>query len=356
MHPYIAALPALAVVLWVTNSYFKLYQPRRTSGFVDELAAIIKSNFMALLVLMTFFFFSRPLQWPRSVLVIFSGLNPFAMMALRVGVRGLLRVLRARGYNLRHVLIVGTGRTAQELILRFRTHAWTGIRVHGIVSKRPERIGTFLHGIPVIASVDRIAGVLRKQPVDQVYVALPGGDRDIVERLVEELSELFVAVRIVPDIGYYLAPHHLTDFDGLPVISVWENRPQGWDAFLKRSIDVAIALGGIVIASPLFLAIAVAIKLSSRGPVFYVQERMGLDGKLFPILKFRTMHVGADCVPGFTRREDDRCTAFGRLLRRTSLDEPCSSRTSSQATCRSSGCAPSGRSSSRNSAADSRVT
>jgi Undecaprenyl-phosphate glucose phosphotransferase len=319
--PYIQALPALALVLWMTNSWFRLYQPRRTTSLASEVEGVIQSNCMALLLLVAFFFFNRPLPWPRSVFLIFAVLNPLAMVLLRLAVRTILRSIRARGYNLRHVLIVGTGRMAQELIVRLEAHAWTGIRIVGLIGKDERATGRRIHGIPVVASANETLAATRRLGIDYVYIALPGGDRELLERLVDELSQNFIAVRIVPDIGYWLAPHQLTEFEGLPVVSVWDNVPQGWEAILKRTLDIGVAILGLIICLPLFATIGGLVKLTSRGPIFYTQERMGLDGRIFRILKFRTMQVGSDEQPGFTRRDDDRCTKFGRWLRRTSLDE-----------------------------------
>ena len=318
---YGQAIPVLVLVLWVTNSYFKLYEPRRTSSFPEEMSAVVKSSFMALLLLMALFFFNGNLAWARPVVVVFGVLNPVALILFRTTMRTGLRVLRSRGYNQRRVMIVGTGRTAQELIHRLRRNPWTGIHLIGLVSRSPERVGNRIHGVRVIGSIDATLRVVAEHQIDHVYIALPSAERWILEELVESLSERFIAVSIVPDIGYYLAPRHLTDFDGLPVVSVWETRAQGFDAVIKRGLDVAVASAGLAACLPLFLVIAGAIKATSRGPVLYVQKRMGMDGKIFSILKFRTMRADAGETADWTQPGDKRCTRFGRLLRRTSLDE-----------------------------------
>jgi Undecaprenyl-phosphate glucose phosphotransferase len=320
---YYRVVPALALVLWITSSYFRLYQPRRISSLLDELAAIVKANGMAFLLLMTLFFFDRAFSYSRTVVVIFALLNPIVVLLFRLGLRTCLRSLRAHGYNLRRILIFGTGRPAQALIHRLRRNPWTGMRVLGLVSASRQRVGTRIHDVPVLGSLeDDPEELLKRYSADQVYVALPFSRREQIERLVRKLSERVVDIRLVPDVFYFLGQgQNLTDFEGLPVVSVWENHLHGWNAFVKRLLDIVIALVGIIACLPIFLAVGLMVKLTSRGPVLFLQPRMGLDGRIFKILKFRTMHLGAEAREGWTQPDDARCTAFGRLLRRTSLDE-----------------------------------
>lgn len=318
---YYEVIPAVFVCLWITNNYFKLYHPRRISSFLDELLDIVKSNGLAVLLLMTFFFFNRSFSYARSVVVIFAFLNPLGISLFRMSVRGALRFLRARGYNLRRIIIVGTGQSAQALIHRLQRNPWTGMRIRGLLSCKDEMVGRKIHGIPVLGTVDAIDGLMRREPVDQVYIALPATRRRLIERLANHLSRQLIAVRLVPDIGWFFDHRQLADFEGLPVFSVLENRLRGWNAFSKRVMDFVLATVAIICCLPLFLVIAALVKLTSRGPIFYLQKRMGLDGRIFPILKFRTMRADAEERPSWTEPHDGRCTGFGSILRRTSLDE-----------------------------------
>jgi Undecaprenyl-phosphate glucose phosphotransferase len=318
---YLQAVPAIYVILFFTNSYFRLYHPRRVSGFGREFADLLKSNLLALLLFMTFFFLNRSFSYSRSIVAIFAVLNPAAAFLLRVGVRSGLRRLRARGYNLRHVLIVGTGRPAQALLHRFRRNPWTGIRVVGLISLSPARVGSQIHGTEVVGTTTGIAEVLDRTRVGQVYIALPLNERDVIEKLIHELAERFIAIRMVPDLGFLLNHRTVTEFDGLRIVNLWENHLNGWNAFSKRALDLAVAAGALAVLSPIFLTIAALIKATTRGPVFFIQERMGHDGRLFPMVKFRTMAAGAEDDTRFTQPGDRRCTAVGRVLRQTSLDE-----------------------------------
>jgi exopolysaccharide biosynthesis polyprenyl glycosylphosphotransferase len=113
----------------------------------------------------------------------------------------------------------------------------------------------------------------------------------------------------------------MTDFDGVSVVNLWENHLSGWNAFFKRILDLAVALAAVILLAPFFLVIGFAIKCATAGPVFYVQRRMGHDGRIFQMLKFRTMRTGSEDDSRFTQPDDERCTPIGRILRRTSLDE-----------------------------------
>src|SRR5213594_1379587 len=149
LEAYLEVLPALYLILFFTNSFFRLYHPRRVSSFLQEFVDLLKSNAMAILLLMTFLFFHRSYSYSRSVTAIFAVLNPMAVFLFRLSIRITLRWLRSRGYNLRTVLIVGTGRPAQGLLHRLNKNPWTGMRVAGFVALSRERVGHSIHGVPV---------------------------------------------------------------------------------------------------------------------------------------------------------------------------------------------------------------
>jgi Undecaprenyl-phosphate glucose phosphotransferase len=318
---YLQVLPAIYAILFITNSYFRLYHPRRVSSFLQELADILKSNAMAIVLFMAFFFANRQFSYSRSIVAMFAVLNPAAVFLFRVAVRTGLRWLRTRGYNLRHVLIAGTGRPAQALLHRLRANPWTGFRVQGLASLTAGRVGTSIHGVPVLGTVDEIGRLLDEHRPHQVFIALPLHERKTIERILVELAERFVPVRLVPDIGSLLGSRVTTELDGIRIVNLWENHLSGWNAVSKRGLDILVAVAALVLLAPLLAAIAAAIKLAAGGPVLYVQTRMGHDGRTFPMLKFRTMREGSEDDTRFTRPGDARSTPIGRLLRRTSLDE-----------------------------------
>ncbi len=321
LEAYIVVLPAVYVIVLLANGYFRLYHPRRVHSFADEALAIAKANLAATILLMTVFFMDRSASYARGVVLLWAVLNPIGTFAFRVLVRTALRLLRSRGYNLRHVLVVGIGRAGQQLVHSFRKNPWTGIRVVGFVGTRPESVGRVLHGVPVIAHVGDLSGLLDRERFDHVYIALAPEHRRTAERALEVCAEHFVATRLVED-PILRVRHPVTiDFGGLRITSVWENHLTGNNAAVKRVLDIVVASIALVILAPLFALIALAVATTSRGPVFYRQRRMGLDGRLFTMVKFRTMKVDAAERGHFTQPGDDRCTRVGRFLRRTSLDE-----------------------------------
>jgi len=318
---YLSVIPTIYVILFVTNSYARLYQPRRINRFTDEFLALWKSNLLAGLLLMTFLFLQRQFSYSRSIVVIFAVLNPCIVFVFRFFLRSVLRYLRSRGYNLRSVLIVGTGRTAQALLHRIRRNAWTGMRIQGLVSATPQAPGRVIHGVPVLGSIHEIEDLVTMHDVQQVFIALPLPGQIDIEQVLQALADSFVAVRIVPDHEFLVDQNVTTDFDGLSVVSLWENHLSGWNALSKRALDVGVGGAAFLILSPLFAIIAAAIRCIDGGPVLYVQARMGHDGRVFPMLKFRTMRNDSEDDTRFTQPDDDRCTRLGRFLRRTSMDE-----------------------------------
>ncbi len=321
MEAYIKVLPLVYLVVFFANNSFRLYHPRRVNSFADEFVGIVKSNCLVLLLLMAFFYMDRSFSYSRSIALLFLALNPICLFLFRVAVRTTLRRVRTRGHNLRHVLVVGTGRQAQQLLHRFRRNLWTGLRVIGVVSLRASRVGSVIHRTPVVGCLKNIEAVLDRQKVDRVYIALEPSKRAEIERLLGIFAERFIPIRFVQDQFLHQKHRVVADFDGLHIVSMWENHLTGWNMFAKRALDITVSLSGIILASPCLLVIATAVASTSRGPVLYRQDRMGHDGKIFSIIKFRTMRDGSDDDQKFTEPDDDRCTAVGRFLRRTSLDE-----------------------------------
>ena len=258
---YVGAVPAIYVILFFTNSYFRLYHPRRVSKFLDELIDILKSNAVALLLLLTFFFLNREFTYSRSIVLIFAVANPAAVFLFRLAVRSGLRWLRSRGYNLRHVLIAGTGRPAQALLHRLRKNPWTGIRVVGLLSISPDRVGKVIHGVPVLGTAEETLRILDEREATQVYVALPLHGGRSSRSSSQEIADRFIPVRLVPDMGFLLDHRVTTDFDGLRIVNLWENHLSGWNAFAKRALDLSVALAALGSWPPCCAGVALAIEV-----------------------------------------------------------------------------------------------
>ncbi len=232
----------------------------------------------------------------------------------------------ARGLNLQSVLIVGAGdmgRTLAQKLFQFRD---LGFVVKGFLDdSRPVGESVDINGgVKVLGRVDDLAPVLDRGGIDEVYISLDLKNYDQILETLKVLNRYTVAVRLIPDLFQLLTlTSNIQDFDGIPVISVDEIRLRGFKKVLKRTMDIAASAGGLLVLSPLFLIEAILVRVTSRGPIFYAQERVGMDGEKFRIFKFRTMVMDAEKSSGpvMSKPGDPRCTPIGRFLRKYSLDE-----------------------------------
>ncbi|MFQ5514545.1 MAG: undecaprenyl-phosphate glucose phosphotransferase [Myxococcota bacterium] len=299
-----------------------LYAPRRGRSRREEARKLIEVSTLGTLLLAAgTFFWHTPIS--RLVIFLFWGISVVGLGLFRASLRTGLAALRRRGLNQRRVLIVGTGMLARAVYERFRDHPEAGFRVIGFVGSSAASLGPGLP--PTLGSLAELHEVATRHEVDQVVIALDRGDPADPLKLVHELNDSTAAVRLVPDLlGLQTLQAGIEDFDGLPMIRLVETPLVGWNQLLKRGMDCALALAALLLAAPLLGAIALAIRSTSPGaPVLYRQQRMGLDGRLFKMLKFRTMvpDAEAETGPRWAVRDDPRRTRLGALLRRYSVDE-----------------------------------
>jgi Undecaprenyl-phosphate glucose phosphotransferase len=285
---------------------------------------LVNANALAILFLisMTYLFREKSIQFSRLVFVYFWGLSTFLTVVERTALRFCLREVRRKGYNLRYMLIVGAGQVAADMVSRVRLHQELGIQILGCLSRDGlERRGP--GGIPVVGQYSDLRQFLSRTDIDQVVVALPLDDHQILPDIMAELKDSLLDIKVIPDIYQFASiGGAIEEFEGLPVISLQGCPLDGINLFAKRALDVSIASASLLVLSPLLLAIALLVKLTSRGPVLFKQERVSFDGSPFSIIKFRTMVSDAEASgPGWTKPGDVRVTLLGRLLRSTSLDE-----------------------------------
>jgi Undecaprenyl-phosphate glucose phosphotransferase len=321
---YLAVLPVVAAAVLGGNRLAGAYQPRRGRGAVTEFAVAAKGTAYALVALAAASFLQREVEFSRWVAVFFCAANVFALGLARTLFWRVSDVLRARGVNVTRALIAGSGRLGGRVLESIRRNPWAGIEVVGFLDARPERHGRPIQGVPVLGPLEKVSEAIRERRADLVFVALPAEEHAAVDRLIEGLSEETVDVRVVPDLtGFFTLNAEVAEFDGLPVLSLRESPLYGWNRVLKRALDVAFSGAVLLLLSPLYLLLAVLVKRSSPGPVFYGQERMGLDGRTFRMLKFRSMRADAEKETGavWAKENDPRRTRFGTFLRKTSLDE-----------------------------------
>lgn len=322
--PAIDYVYPLAVILPLFLGLFRshgLYEARRMDSPLGEAAAIVRATAVGVLVLAAATFFVRSYFYSRLAIAFFAVLAPVGVIGLRSTIRLGLRAIRRRGFNLRRVLVVGSGPLAESVIDRIHARPDAGIDLVGVVADGA--LAGSVEGAPVIGATADLKSILRKRDVDQVIIALARHESELFEKVVAELADAMVNVKIVPDLvhGYGLRSS-IESLDGIPMIGFQETPLRGWPALAKRSFDLVAASAALVLLSPLLAGIALAIRLGSGAPVLYRQERMGHDGHVFEMLKFRSMRVDAEASgPGWTKARDPRRTRLGRWLRKRNLDE-----------------------------------
>jgi Undecaprenyl-phosphate glucose phosphotransferase len=232
-----------------------------------------------------------------------------------------LRRMRARGVNQSHALIIGTGRLARRTVRTLRALSWSGIQTVGYVEDETHR-GT-IADLPIVGNISELPELVQKHHVEHVFISLPLNRYTDARRVFAALSQTVVDVQLVADLPAMASmTFHTAQLHGMTIIGLRENPHHGLNVVVKRLMDIVLALISLVVFAPLMAAIAILIKLTSPGPILFRQERCGLNGSAFQMLKFRSMKVDAEAAgPQMTSAGDTRRTLLGSLLRMTNMDE-----------------------------------
>jgi Undecaprenyl-phosphate glucose phosphotransferase len=311
------------LAIWEATFYlFSIY--RRFFNRTEEIVTLFKANFVALMILVFLAFFFQRTQFSRLVFVYFGALN-FAALALSRGfVKGYYVSLQKRQIAAAQVLIVGARELGAGVAETLLKHPELGFHISGFLTGVPQKVGTRIKDIKVLGLYEEIEQVIQSQGINLVIFALPLAAHQKLEEMLNKIRDELVDIKIVPDLYRFISLRGgIEEFEGLPFINLRESPMVGWNRILKRAFDVFLSALVMIILSPLFLLIAAAIKLTSPGPILYRQIRMGLDGRVFEMLKFRSMVVGAENETGpiWAQKGDPRRTRLGGLLRKFSLDE-----------------------------------
>ncbi len=321
---YLQVIPLL-LLLWSLFSYqSNLYRPRRIDHFSRELYELGKCLTFSTFSLITLIYLFRYFEFSRLAFLYFWVIGLFGLFTLRIFLRILLRKVRERGYNLRFALIAGTGLLGQKLLEKIESHPELGIKVIGFLTNDRQRIGETIGRIPILDHYEEIERIIRERVVDIFFVAISIDEYHSFEGMVRKVLGQLPEVKVVPASYQFLGLRGGPDeLDGLPLVSLQGSPLLGWDHIFKRIFD--LLLGSIILIAtfPLMVAIAVLIKVTSRGPILYRQKRVGMDGHLFEMWKFRTMRADAERETGpvWATPDDPRRTKIGAFLRKTSLDE-----------------------------------
>jgi len=324
MDVYFSALYFLVPGYVFLYYFFNMYAPKRATRRKYEIAGIIKANTVGLTLFMVVLYMINQPHFSRVMMFIFYVVNIVLTTLCRSTIRSVLQFFRKKGYNLKYILLIGYSRAAEEYITRINANPQWGYVVRGILDDRIPS-GTIYKGVKVVGRIENIHYILPENKLDEIAITLALKDYDHLEYIVDLCEKSGVHTKFIPDYNSLVPSHPYTeDLMGLPVINIRYvalTNTLNWVA--KRVVDVTGSFVGILLSSPLMLAAAVSIKLTSKGPVIFKQERVGLHNKNFKMYKFRTMEMQKPTAEqkGWTVKDDPRVTKIGKLLRRTSLDE-----------------------------------
>ncbi len=321
---YYRLFPLIAFLWPIVFYFYGLYQIRRNRSRVDEGLAVLVATGLSTILLAGLATFYRGFSYSRLVLVLFFGLDVLFVFAGRTAIRRYMEEAWRHGVGVRRVLVVGAGRLGRAVVDKFLEHPEAGLRAVGFVDDDAAKRGFLHREVPVLGTTGDVGRLVEAHRVDSVFLALPLEAHRTMLEVLQEVGRTVADVHVVPDLLQYITFRAgVEDLDGLPVVHLTQVPLSGWMSLVKRALDVGISAAALGALSPLFAGIAAAIRLADGGPVFYRQRRMGLDGRPFDILKFRSMVVGAEegTGPTWASPADPRRTRVGGFLRRWSIDE-----------------------------------
>ncbi len=314
------------VPLYMLLYYFcSIYAPKRTVRLRFEVYGIVKANTIGIMVLIiVLYLLIREINYSRSVIAFFYLFNVCLTSGFRILLRRLLRTIRRQGYNLKHILLVGYSRAAEEYIDRLQDNPQWGYVACGILDDHIPA-GTLYKGVKVLGRLGNLEIILPENKLDEVAITLPLKDYEYLERIVGFCEKSGVHTKFIPDYnGLIPSKPYTEDLQGLPVVNIrYVPLTNTGNKLIKRLMDIVGSLAGIVITLPIMAVVAILVKTTSPGPVIFKQERVGLHNKPFYMYKFRSMAMQSprEEKKAWTVRNDPRITKVGRVLRRTSLDE-----------------------------------
>ncbi|MHB8590019.1 MAG: undecaprenyl-phosphate glucose phosphotransferase [Candidatus Dormibacteraceae bacterium] len=323
--PYVAAIPVVMLIYVGALTANHQYQSWRGRTLVDLLLQLYSGiGLAAILILAVISLVNLGAQYSRLTITYTIVLSVVLMTVERYFLRQYETRLRRKGIGTERVLMVGTGAGSEMLIQRMNMFPQYGFQVVGVADD-DHAAGSSFAGAPVVGRIDDLHSLAKDLRIDQVFLALTGGSRPALLRLIKLCEDQNLEFKIVPDLLDVMSTRvDVNAIDGVPLVGIRHNRLRGANAALKRAIDIAVSATLLLLLSPLLLIVAALIKITSPGgPILFKQERIGMDRRPFTVYKFRTMIPDAEASTGpvVAKPGDPRTTPLGRILRRTSLDE-----------------------------------
>lgn len=316
---FIILIPSYIFLYYILS----LYTPKRTDKYIFSTAyAIGQANLIEFLFLF-FVSFLNIVELPLNFLVCFLFVNTIVATIERAIIRIFLRSMRSKGFNIKYILIVGAGEVGENLVETIKENSYLGYHIIGFLDDKKE--GS-VNGVKIIGKVDDLKNILdSKTIVDRVIISIAPRHYEALESLMNICEKNGVRADIVPDYYRYLTAHpNIELLDNIPLISArYLPLDISYNSILKRLFDILFVLFTSIIISPLLLIVAFLVKVTSKGPIIYKQERVGEDGKIFNIYKFRSMSSENEYIDDkvWTKKDDPRITSVGKIIRKYSIDE-----------------------------------
>jgi exopolysaccharide biosynthesis polyprenyl glycosylphosphotransferase len=318
----------------VVLRYCGTYESVRKKNYVETFSLIAKAHFVAMMMLFALLFITDSDRISRLLILLFGTIAFVLLVCGRFAMMMTLRAMRRRGFNYRNILIIGTGKRARSYADLICSRSELGLRIVGYVDDEPTAADQEILGSAIIGTLKDVPSIIQRNVIDEVVIALPRRWLTSVVEVVQVCEETGTEVTIVADFfNIAIAKLHTTMFYDIPLLTFSTTPSQQLQLLLKDCLDRVGAVFLLVLGLPVFVAASVAIKLTSRGPIFFKQVRLGLNGRKFTFYKFRSMKIGSEkeieglknynemSGPVFKMQHDPRVTPVGRFLRRTSIDE-----------------------------------
>jgi exopolysaccharide biosynthesis polyprenyl glycosylphosphotransferase len=325
----------IAIPYWCLALYANgLYHSMRTRSYFEIFWALVKAAAVTFLLLGTFLFLFKLNVMSRLFFLLFMGFSFLFIWLEKTAIFMSSHYVRRQGLNTRRLLVVGTGKRANDFIKRVEHHPEWGFELLGAVDDEPGRGVHQVGRLNVIGTLDDIPTIFHRDAVDEVVFVVPRSRLNALQGAIDDCETEGVVVTVAVDLfDTKLAKSSVGELDGLPLLHFSTCHAKEWELLVKRIFDFAASGVGILVLSPLFLVMAILIKATSKGPIFFRQNRLGLAGRRFTLYKFRTMRQGAHDVlsdvtdlnamstPEFKAKKTSWITPVGRFMRKFSIDE-----------------------------------
>jgi Undecaprenyl-phosphate glucose phosphotransferase len=326
---YLGMMLLHTAIVVTVFAFYRLYQRQRATSHIDEFYSIFGAASVATIIAIALIWliYKNRLDYPRLMMVYTWLLTILLVWLGRIVHSRVQWWLQSKGYNESRLLIVGTGDVGRMILQKIRQSPGLGYRVVGFVEGNgasSAAMPAHVLGVPVLGNCDDLPRLIDEHSINEIIIAMPEASHQDILSIVARCEPARVTIRVFPDVFQIMASEvSIGELGGLPLLTIRDVALRGWKLVVKRATDIVGSAIGLILLSPLMLLIALLIKLDSPGPVFYVQERMGLDAKPFKMLKFRSMRTDAEAETGpvWASPNDPRRTRLGALIRRFSLDE-----------------------------------